>query len=231
MPYISIYERLASEYELFRKTVDTIKFEIRCASPAIITKFDVNKQTVCVQLVTKERIALEGVLENIKLPELGDIPIYMPRAGNFIITMPIKVGDECLVVFSDTCFDSWFQSGGVDNEQISGRRHDLSDAIALCGIWNQKQVIDNYSTDSMELKTLDGQTTLRIKEGEVTIISDSIKLGDSSGLKKLIDDRLIELYNAHTHTYSPGPGTPTATGVPNALLSASTVATVNTEAK
>ena len=230
MKKYNIDEVLADQNEFYYKLIDKIKFKIRSAAIGIIKEFDSAKQTVSVQLVIRETIVIDGKYESKKVPLLKDVPIFMPRAGNFILTMPIKNGDECIIVYSDVCYDSWFQSGGEENEQITLRRHDLSDAIAICGIWSQPNVIDSYSTDSVELKTLDGTTTLRIKEGEVTIISDKIKLGDESGLRKLIDTKLIELFNTHIHTHGTSGGGTANTSVPTALLSEANCATVNTEA-
>jgi len=64
--------------------------------------------------------------------------------------------------------------------------------------------------------------------GEVIADANSVKLGGTSGLKKLIDDRLITAYNAHTH---PAPGG--ATSAPSVPLGPPTtpVSTTNTEAK
>lgn len=60
----------------------------------------------------------------------------MPRGGGFALTFPVAAGDECLVVFADACIDSWWQSGGVQN-QAEKRRHDLSDGIVIPGLWSQ----------------------------------------------------------------------------------------------
>ena len=103
----SLLMRLNNMVEFYNVLMDRINFEIRCVAPGIIKSFDATKQTVTVQLVTKEKLVINGILESKKIPELLDVPIYMPRSGDFIITTPITVGDECLCVFSDTCIDAW----------------------------------------------------------------------------------------------------------------------------
>ncbi len=165
----SLLRRLGNDVEFLNFIMDRVKFEIRCAAPGIIKSFDSDKQTVAVQLVTKERIVIDGILESKKLPLLPVVPIFMPRSGNFIMTTPIKEGDECLVVFSDTCTDAWWQNGGEDNEQIVSRRHDLSDAFAICGVWSQKNVIENYATDAFEIRTLNGENKVQIKDDVIKI--------------------------------------------------------------
>ena len=181
----SLQSRLRNESDFIRALINKIKCDIRCAAPGIIKKFDVAKQTVDVQLVTREKFADQGQMKSFKIPELGDVPICMPRAGNFIITMPIEVGDECLVVFADTCIDDWFQRGGEENEQITGIRHDLSDAIAICGIWNQKRVIDSYSTDSVQIRNENGDNYIELKDDEVNIKTTSKINIETSGDTKI----------------------------------------------
>lgn len=62
--------------------------------------------------------------------------------------------------------------------------------------------------------------------GEYLVKADSVKLGGEHALRKLIDERLIGLYNAHVH---PAPGG--TTSAPSVLLNANIVATTVTEAK
>ena len=168
---ISMEAKMGTQSDFINILLNRINFDIRCSAVGIIKKFDSEKQTVDVQLVTKEKIVIKNKLVSKKIPELGDVPICTPRAGNFIITMPIKVGDECLVIFSDTCFDAWFQSGGEENEQLSGRRHDLSDAIAICGVWNQKKLVDNYSSDSVQIRNLENTQLIEITDNDINIKS------------------------------------------------------------
>jgi len=271
---ISIAQRFctspATEIETMNKNFDRFDFDLRCCAPGIITSFDSAKQTVKVQLAIKDLIVINtkkgGVLQSIPIPELGDVPIVVPRAGGFSITLPIKKGDECLVVFSDSCIDSWWQNGCDTNEKnepeaqepLSARRHDLSDGFAILGTWSQKRVLDNYNSDALEIRSdqgdtsievkndeinireketvvtikdgevmiVDGDTEVKIKDGETTITSTSVKLGGSDAIYKLIDERLIMLYNSHMHPYSEG-----NTGAPTVPLIAISCATENTVAK
>lgn len=162
---------LGNQSDLYDLLIHKIKFEIRCCAPGIIKSFDSEKQTATVQLVIREKLVIEGNLESKKIPLLFDVPVFMPRAGDFVITMPIRENDECLVCFADTCIDDWFQRGGEDNEQLAGRRHDLSDAFALCGVWNQTRVIANYSTDSVVIRNETKQDYIELKNNEIIINS------------------------------------------------------------
>ncbi len=172
----NIAEICCSKDELNRRMGENWQSNLRVAAPGIIESFDPKTQTVTVQLAIREHIRKEDLSQEwVNLPLLLDVPIVIPRAGGFTLTMPIKKGDECLVIFSDMCIDAWFSLSGVQN-QIEKRRHDLSDGFAVLGTWSQPNVIKNYSTDSAELRTTSGNTKISLKEDEIELISQTVKI-------------------------------------------------------
>jgi phage gp45-like len=159
--------------ENISRQIEEMSDRIRVAIPGFIESFDAEKQIVSVRLAIREKVSVDGEpYEDLEVPILTQVPIYMPRAGNFILTMPVTVGDECLVVFSDNCYDSWWETGKVGN-QLDLRRHDLSDAIAIVGIWSQPNVVGNYSTDSAVLRNLNGDSLIEVKDTEINIKTTS----------------------------------------------------------
>jgi len=174
---IMLNDQFPMAQEAIKRALSQFDFDLRCAAPGIIQSFDETTQTVTVQLAIKELIYID-VLESKAIPQLGDVPLVIPRAGNFVITVPPKKGDECLVVFADTCIDSWWKSGeetGNPNsfgarDPMSLRRHDLSDAFAILGTWSQPKKIETYATDCMEIRTLDGTKKVQITDDIIKII-------------------------------------------------------------
>jgi hypothetical protein len=163
--------RITDEQEVLEKKLEKVSTRIRVACPGIIQSFDSTKQTVTVRLAIREKISLAGSpYEDTEIPILQEVPIYMPRAGNFVLTMPVTVGDECLVVFGDNCIDSWWQSGGVQN-QLDNRRHDLSDGFAIIGPWSQPRKISNYSVDSAVLRNLNNDSYVEVRDNDINIIT------------------------------------------------------------
>lgn len=148
-----ISERLHSEEEQQRVVAFNNAAQLRVAIPAIVESFDPEKQTVSVQPAITENIRVgEEAAKTARLPILTDIPICFPRAGGYSITLPIKKGDECLLVFADMCIDGWWQSGGVQ-DQMETRRHDLSDAFAIIGTTSQPQKVGDYSAENLQIRT------------------------------------------------------------------------------
>ncbi|NFI47873.1 hypothetical protein FDA77_18805 [Clostridium botulinum] len=171
----NIDEILESDIELFKNMGDSWGNNLRVACPGIIQSFDPESQTVTVQLALREHIYNGYDKQWVKLPLLLDVPIIIPRASNYVLTMPIKKDDECLVIFADMCIDAWYSYGGIQN-QIEKRRHDLSDGFAILGAWSQPNKIEDYSTDSCELRTLDNKTNISIKPNEININAKTVKI-------------------------------------------------------
>lgn len=163
---------IPSEYEIYKSFADAIKSSIRVSIPGIIQSFDSLNQTCTIQPVIREKVTdLEYSSSWQDLPLLLDVPISIPKAGNFALTFPIKKGDECLVIFSDMCIDGWFSLGGIQN-QIEKRRHDLSDCFCILGTYSQPNIIQNYSTNSAQLRNLEGTQYIELKNDEINIIGN-----------------------------------------------------------
>lgn len=191
---IPISERINSPEEFYRRMLDNFSSSMRVSIPAIVQDFDPVTQTVTVQPVIRERIMGDNLEpEWVELPLLLDVPIVLPRAGGYSLTMPIQAGDECLILFSDMCIDAWFSSGGVQN-QIEKRRHDLSDAFAILGAWSQPRRIPNYSTTATQLRSDDGASYISLSGGEINLVAPTVKI---NGIP----------FGTHKHTAPAGGGT------------------------
>lgn len=189
---IPIGERLKDPRELYRRMMAEELTGLRVASPGIITSFNAANQTATVQLAIREKINIDGNETWTDIPELLDVPIVLPRAGGYVLTMPIQAGDECLVVFADYCIDAFYQSGGVQN-QVDKRRHDLSDGIAIVGMWSQPNVIPNYSISSTQLRTDTGAAYIEISGSTINIHNSNVNI---SGGNTTIDGKN---FLSHTH--------------------------------
>lgn len=167
---------IGREESLYKMLLDNLSNSLRVSIPGIIQDFDPQTQTATVQVAIREKIANQDLSQEwINIPPLLDVPVVLPRAGGFVLTMPIKKGDECLVIFSDMCIDAFFSNGGVQN-QLEKRRHDLSDGIAIMGMWSQPNVVPNYSTTSAQLRSVDGSATITISPGEIDINAAVVKI-------------------------------------------------------
>lgn len=149
--------------------------KMRVCVPGIIQNFDAASQTVTVQPALREKMLADGDESWVDIPLLVDVPIVVPRAGGYALTLPIQTGDECLVVFGDMCMDGWWQSGGVQN-QVECRRHDLSDGFAIIGVWSQPRVIPGYSTGSAQLRNDAGSAYVELAGDTINIVGGTVNI-------------------------------------------------------
>ena len=143
-----------------------------------------------------------GAEEEIEIPLLVDVPIVLPRAGGYLLAFVPEAGDECLVVFADTCIDGWWQSGGVQS-QVERRRHDLSDGFAIPGPWSQPN-LPVLPEKGARLQDEKGKFYVSIEDGKIKIKSDQIEL---EGERVEINGDLYingGAYKSHTHSVSQG---------------------------
>lgn len=175
-----ITERLHSVEEQQRAASFNNAAQLRVAIPGIVESFDAERQTVSVQPSITENIqAGEAAIKAAQLPILTDIPICFPRAGGYSITLPVKKGDECLLVFADMCIDGWWQSGGVQ-DQMETRRHDLSDAFAIIGTTSQPKKVSAYSSENLQIRTDSHNIVCELDKssGAVNILKANILTAD-----------------------------------------------------
>jgi hypothetical protein len=199
----SLQQRLDNSADAYKAIAKAVMNRLRVAMPGIINSFDSVRQTVNVDIAVYDRIqpnlsagipTYSPQTGDVKIPTLLDVPLCIPRAGNFADTIPVVQGDECLVVFADMCINQWFDNGGFNNVQQVIRRHNLSDAFAILAPTSQPKKLADYSTTAREIRTLDGTQKISVQNDKIAIQGTEI---DLQGLLHL------------TGTVSPSTGEPT----------------------
>lgn len=163
-------ERTQDIVELYQRLKDSVGFELRVAVPGIVESVDYARQTCVVQPAIREKLNLGGAVEWVEIPQLLDVPFFVYSGGGYCLTLPVRPGDDCLVLFGDHCMDAWWQSGGVQN-QVERRRHDLSDGFAIVGFRSQPQVVGGYSGQTAQLRNASGSAYIEIDGDNINIVA------------------------------------------------------------
>jgi protein gp138 len=119
------------------------------------------------------------------LPVINHVPVAYFRAGGFAIHASLSPGDYVLLVIASGSLDKWLRGGGVVDPG-DDRRGNLTDAMAIPGIFPLGDAIDGTSDDHMTITAPSG--------GE-------IRIGGSSPLVTRAE------FLGHTHATA-GTGTP-----------------------
>ena len=199
---LNLMERSQDAVEQLRRIMDTVAFDLRVACPGIIRSVDPARQTCTVQLAIRERLKRgEGRVENVDIPELLDVPFFVYTGGGYCLTLPVKPGDDCLVVFGDNCMDAWWQSGGVQN-QVERRRHDLSDGFAIVGFRSQPAVVSGYSAKTAQLRNKSGDAYIEISGSDINIVAAGKINVQSSSDMNISSNKSLSMHSTDKSTFT-----------------------------
>jgi len=155
-------ERSPTFQQALRESLDGRQAEIWTGMPGIIQSFDPAKRTCVVQpAIMAQVMKPDNTFVWEALPLLLDCPVIFPGGGGFVLTFPLKAGDEVFVNFGNRCIDQWYQSGGIQI-QAELRMHSLSDGFVLAGVSSLPNVQPAISTANVQLRSDDGSTFVEL---------------------------------------------------------------------
>lgn len=174
----------------WRQAMKLLAVDLCVATPAFLTEdIDPVTQTVTVQVAIQERVRTKTGPQWWDVFPIIKVPVILPRGGGWAWTLPLKKGDEGLLVFCDTCFDFWWVNGqnnapkaanvtAASGSQVQNevRRHHVHDCGFLPGMTSQPNVLPNYSTTSAQLRSVDGTVVIDLATAGVTVTAPTIQL-------------------------------------------------------
>ena len=119
-----------SKAEIVKSLQDKISSSIRVSLPGVVESYDYKAQKADIRVDIKELYNNNTELE---YPILANVPVIFPRSGGASITLPVKQGDGCLVIFLDRDITNWLL-GASKQKPATKRIHHLSDAVAFVGL-------------------------------------------------------------------------------------------------
>lgn len=158
--------------DVFKSAMSASLFDVHTAIPAKVLKYYKDDQSVDCLPVLKKKFPDGEVRE---MPKIPKVPVAHQRTASAIIHMPIQKDDYVLLVFTERSIDKWIQSGGVIDPEDT-RKHHLSDAVAIAGIFPFTQAADvNNDEDIIIKNTREGKKTeIRVKQnGKLQVINQT----------------------------------------------------------
>ena len=160
------------------------------ARPARVLSYDVEDQTVSVMPVFGDLKGTDTGVEHFPAARIDKVKVCFPRAGDHFLSFPIQANDYVLLVCSDRALDAWQKKGGVNISLMDLRNHQITDAIAIPGVYPDPENLTEADLDTDIVLGKQGGSLVRIKANGV------IELGSTSGTKQpaaLADDVKAEL--------------------------------------
>jgi len=204
LPPFSPTQVNAAESAQWRQIVSQSLTDARMAVPAFLVKdMDEATQTVSVQIAIQEQVKTpDKGAQWWDVPPINMVPIIIPRAGGFCLTLPMLKGVEGLLIFCDNCFDFWWKYGqnnaptaanivaaakaaGTTPQpsgsqiQLEVRRHHVHDCGFLPGMYSQPNILPNYSQNSAQLRTDDGSVSIDLSPSGIILTAPLVRVTEN----------------------------------------------------
>lgn len=169
--------RLGNESSQMQEVIDRALARLNTSIPGIIDSFDGESQTATVIPAIAMKTFIddkEGILE---YPPIINAPIVFPLASTagFALTLPIKRGDPCLILFSQRSIDNWHDKGGIQPSEagVASRHHNLTDAIILLAASPMPGVLGEWEGKGIQIRNRD-------KSSKVTVYDDKVVIDNTT---------------------------------------------------
>lgn len=148
---------------------------IHTAMPGTIESIDTTTGTATITPAGKYKTS-DG--KEMDYPSIAGVPLVFPMGNSNLtgIVIPVKAGDDCLLIIAEQSLDPWLYGG----ESSVDLKHDLTNAIAIPGPLkkvNQK-ALDAATNNSVIVYS--GETKLEVSQSGIAITGNLTVMGNIS---------------------------------------------------
>ena len=167
--------------QAIENTARAVVNDIHTALPGEIVSFDADKNMAVVHPVGKF-VTTDGT--SFDYPQIADVPLVFPycATANVGIAFPVKAGDSCIIIISETELDEW-RSGAVSEGPL---RFDLTSAVAIPGLLKQGNGLVSKAVTENSVVVGAGNTLFSVSENGIAVRGDLKVEGNISYTESLI---------------------------------------------
>jgi len=183
--------------EVIRAAIDSRLRDVHVALPGRIESYDASEQKADVKPMVGELLPTRAGREiEESLPVIPNVPLVFPRGGGFYLTLPMRPGDFVLLVVNERSIDTWISGDGDEKSPDDFRTHNLSDAVALAGLYPLRAALDEVSVGDNLVIGREGGSSIHLRP------DDEIHLGgdDASDYVALAELVRTEVQKAIDYT-------------------------------
>lgn len=182
---------------LIRQAMENRLAGVHTALPGEIRSYDAATQKASIKPLIKREYK-DGDAES--LPIINNCPVIQYAGGGGMLSFPIKKGDTGLIVFSERSLDAWLSGGNKEVSPGDRRKHDLSDAIFISGLYSFNGTPGLADSDN---------AVLSFGEAKIQLDTDNkIAIGNSQAELLDLFEQTLAAIEAMTTTTSLGPQPP-----------------------
>ncbi len=130
-------------FETTNLLIERYMTEAHFCAPGIVVSYDSTTQSASVQpsLMRKYNAPSGADIPAVPLPQINMVPVVFPATATSWVRLPVAVGDQVMLHFSDRSLDLWWTSGGIVDPEIP-HKFSLTDAIAVPGLRSKGTAIN-----------------------------------------------------------------------------------------
>lgn len=159
--------------ELVERILDARLQQVFGMLPGKVLSYDAATQRATVQPEPGTR---DQNGDQVQHPPIPDVLVRWPRgSGGSAITMPLAAGDRVMLISASASLDRWQQDGTVD-APVEDRRGDLSDVVALAGLYPASQALGAGATHASAMvlsEPTGGQIHLGNGASQAAVLGDA----------------------------------------------------------
>lgn len=188
--------------------MDLTQITLNTCYPGKIVSFDPATQLASVEIARELYYAdYESLYTEYDNPQLIDVPVHFPQCGGYSLTFPIKVGDNCLIFYSQRGHSHWLYkdankigkfSTGIPKAEYF-RAHNINDALCIVGFNPVPRAIPNFSSTDVELRDTSRGQRITLKPSGVIEVLSQTELDVTTPTVKVVASSLVEVTAPNTN--------------------------------
>lgn len=169
--------RLGDETSEIKEIIDRALARINTCIPGVIDSFDGETQTATVIPAVSMKTFIDDKESVLEFPPIVNAPLVFPFASTagFALTLPIRRGDPCIILFSQRSIDNWHDRGGIQPSEsgVGTRHHDLTDALVFMAASPVPDVLGEWEGQGIQIRNRD-------KTSKVTVFNEKVVIDNTT---------------------------------------------------
>jgi hypothetical protein len=129
--------------------IESILLDLHTVTVGKVVSFDGTTQRAAVQPCIQRKLVDED--DPVNLPQLNDVLVVYPGTGGLWLVGDIAVDSYVVLLIAERSLASWKAKGDIVDPELA-HRHDLSDAIAIGGIWPTLGTITAPASNTLSIR-------------------------------------------------------------------------------
>lgn len=152
-----------TERDVLDARLEQQALETHVGRPGRVLRYDAATQTADVVPLVRHPVPQpDGSYEFEELPVIPSVPVLWPRVGAWFFALKVEAGDTVQLLFNDCDLGTWRTGDGSVVTPGDLRRHHLSHAVAIPGLYTRGRALAHAPSGDVALVLGSDEGTARV---------------------------------------------------------------------